>query len=388
MSNKKKSSSRRKIFIWIAVIIIVIVGISILIQSKKEHNPIENGKFSKSQTAIAKRDTISIVLDEVGEIKPIKEVQVKSKISGKITDMPVEEGDYLNNGDIIAIIEPDMQQAQTLSRIKSDLKSAKINLETAMRNVKSDSILFAKKLISEDGLISAQNLFEKAKINYNSAQEQYDLIKEQGITEANLKLTSPASGTIIQKNVEEGEMVVSSESYSGGTILLILADLSKMIILAEINEIDIGKIAEGQKVDIGIDAFPDNDYKGKITHIAPMAKIGQNNIRVFEVKISIDNLTSELRPGMSANVTIQGKTKENIITVPIRAIFQDKNENNIVYKIESDTLVTPHIVKTGINDLQRVEIIEGIATGDTVSLVQKKITNSDGRPKGMRVRMH
>lgn len=385
---RKGKASRKKKIIWTIVIIVVIVGAILLLKGKKNQLPRKSGKAPKSKNAIAELGKISIVLDEVGEIKPIKEVKVKSKISGKIIKMSVDEGDYISEGEMIAIIEPDMQQAKTLSGIKTNLKMSKINLETSIRNLKSDSILYAKKLISEDELILSQNELEKAKISYNSDLEQYDLIKEQGITEADLKVTAPVSGTIIKKEVEEGEMVVSSESLSGGTVLVTIADLSRMIILAEINEIDIGKIAEGQKVEIGIDAFPDNDYVGKITHIAPMAKIGQNNIRVFEVKISIQNLTSELRPGMSANVTIQGKTKEGIVTVPIQTIFQDEDENNIVYKIESDTIITSQIVQTGINDLKKVEIIEGIAEGDTIALEQKKTTNDNKSRRGMRVRMH
>ncbi len=273
-----------KKFIWIGIVIIIIVVVIFLAKGKKNNNLMENEKSQKQQTTIAKKGDISIILDEVGELKPLKEVKVKSKISGKITKMFVEEGEKIVEGDIIAVIEPDMQQARTLSNIKSNFKTAKINQETAQRNVKADSMLFKKKLISHEVWIESLNNLKIAKINYISALEQYNLIKEQGITEENLKITSPASGTIIQKNVEEGEMVVSSESYSGGTVLLVIADLSRMIILAEINEIDIGKIAEGQNVDIGIDAFPDNDYKGKITHIAPMAKIGDNNIRVFDVK--------------------------------------------------------------------------------------------------------
>jgi len=171
-------------------------------------------------------------------------------------------------------------------------------------------------------------------------------------------------------------------------VILTIADLSKMIILAEINEIDIGKISISQPVDISIEAFPDADYKGKITHIAPMAKIGNNNIRVFDIKISIENLTPNLKPGMSANVTIIGRTSKNVITVPIQAIFQDENGNNIVYKVESDTLITPQIVKTGINDLEKVEIIEGIAAGDTISLKEKPKTNNANSKIRTRIRMN
>ncbi|MGC9337260.1 MAG: efflux RND transporter periplasmic adaptor subunit [Candidatus Cloacimonadia bacterium] len=360
--------------IWVIVGIILVVGIIIAIISGNNEPPIqaESGSFP---TAIATLGDISISLDEVGELKPLKEVEVKSKISGKITRLYVDEGDKVQEGDIIAEVEPDMQQAQTLSRIRSGEQIAKINLETALRNYNTDKELFEKDLISLEQWTETQNNLRIAEIDYQSALTQYELIQDLGIATESQNTLAPLSGTIIQKNVEEGEMVTSSESQTGGTVLMVIADLSQMIVLVEINEIDIGKIGIGQPVEISFDAFPDTTYHGEIIHIAPMAKIGTNNIRVFETKISIENLSSSLRPGMSANVTIIGKKRENVITVPIQSIFTDELGNNIVYKISADTLVQAQIVKTGINDLEKVEIIEGLSVGDTVSLKERTPTN-------------
>lgn len=360
--------------IWVIVGIILVVGIIIAITSGNNEPPIQ-AESSSSPTAIATLGDISISLDEVGELQPLKEVEVKSKISGKITRLYVDEGDKVQEGDIIAEVEPDMQQAQTLSRIRSGEQIAKINLETALRDYNTDKELFEKDLISLEQWTETQNNLRIAEIDYQSALAQYELIQDLGIATESQNTLAPVSGTIIQKNVEEGEMVTSSESQTGGTVLMVIADLSQMIVLVEINEIDIGKIGIGQPVEISFDAFPDTTYHGEIIHIAPMAKIGSNNIRVFETKISIENLSSSLRPGMSANVTIIGKKRENVITVPIQSIFTDELGNNIVYKISADTLVQAQIVKTGINDLEKVEIIEGLSVGDTVSLVERIPTN-------------
>ncbi|MBL7087125.1 MAG: biotin/lipoyl-binding protein, partial [Candidatus Cloacimonetes bacterium] len=138
-----------KKFVWIVFIIIVVVVLVLVLSSgKKKETSIDKDK--RAETAVAKIDDISIILDEVGEIKPVKEVNVKSKISGKIKKMYVEEGQFIEKDTIIAEIEPDMQQAQTLSRIKSNLKIAEINLKTAKKNFNSDNELYEKKLISDD----------------------------------------------------------------------------------------------------------------------------------------------------------------------------------------------------------------------------------------------
>jgi len=375
-----------KKFVWIIIVVIVIVVIVVSVTGKKKNSEQEGDK--KTSTAVAKIDDISIVLDEVGEIRPVKEVNVKSKLSGRISKMFVEEGEYIHGGDIIAEIEPDMAQAQTLSRIKSTLKTTEINLENAQKDYESSKELYDKSLISDEEWRDAQNALKLAQISYDSALEQYKLVEEIGITETNMKVTAPVSGMIIHKTVEEGEMVVSSESYSGGTVLITIADLSQMIILTDINEVDIGKISLGREAKITIDAFPDKKYGGEIIHISPMAAIGNNNIRTFQVKVSIEDNLKELRPGMSANVTIIGKTRKGVVTIPIQAIFQDENGNDVVYIVKSDTLITSAIVKTGINDLQKVEIMEGVAEGDTISLVEKYDPSQNGANTRRRFGMH
>jgi len=358
-----------KKFVWIIIVVVIIVVVVVSVTGKKKTTQQEGS--NKTPTAVAKIDDISIVLDEVGEIRPVKEVNVKSKLSGRISKMFVDEGEPIHVGDIIAEIEPDMAQAQTLSRIKSTLKTTEINLENAQKDYESSKELYDKSLISDEDWRDAQNALKLSQISYDSALEQYKLVEEIGITETNMKVTAPVSGMIIHKNVEEGEMVVSSESYSGGTVLITIADLSQMIILTDINEVDIGKISLGREAKITIDAFPDKKFGGEIIHISPMAAIGNNNIRTFEVKVSIEDNLKELRPGMSANVTIIGKTRKEVVTIPIQAIFQDENGNDVVYVVKSDTLISSAIVKTGINDLQKVEILEGVAEGDTISLVEK-----------------
>ena len=375
-----------KKFVWIMIVVVIIVVVVVSVTGKK--NTTEQAGAKKTPTAVAKIGDISIVLDEVGEIRPVKEVSVKSKLSGRISKMFVEEGEAIHVGDIIAEIEPDMAQAQTLSRIKSTLKTTEINLENAQKDYESSKELFDKSLISDEEWRDAQNALKLGQISYDSALEQYQLVEEIGITEKNMKVTAPVSGMIINKNVEEGEMVVSSESYSGGTVLITIADLSQMIILTDINEVDIGKISLGRDAKITIDAFPDKKYSGKIIHISPMAAIASNNIRTFQVKVSIEENLKDLRPGMSANVTIIGKTRNEVITIPIQAIFQDDDGNDVVYIVKSDTLITASIVKTGINDLQKVEIVEGVAEGDTISLVKKYDPNQGGADSRRRIRMH
>ncbi|MBN1327064.1 MAG: efflux RND transporter periplasmic adaptor subunit [Candidatus Cloacimonetes bacterium] len=322
------------------------------------------------KTMIVTTGEITVKLEETGEIQPIKELDIKSKVSGKVLQFLVEEGDFIQKNDIIAQIEPDYNQAETISRVKSNLELAEIRLANARRNYQDKQKLYKDNYVSKLDLDSSADALSEAEINYNAALQQYELIKEID-TEGNISnVVSTATGTVIQILVEEGEMVVAStSSFSEGTVILKLADLERMVVKSRINEIDIAKIRKDQKVQIQVDAYPYLDYSGRITKIAAMAQ-DYNNIKAFPIEIEIDEVDEKLRPGMTANITIIGERKKDIVVLPIRAIFSNDDGNDIVYKVSQDTISGPVIIKTGINNFQEVEIIEGLSVGDTISLTE------------------
>jgi HlyD family secretion protein len=356
----------KRVLILISVLFIIVSGCSKGKNDQKGSNDI-SGKNHVVETG-----EIVVKLEETGEIQPIKEFDIKSKVSGKVLQFFIDEGDYIVAGDTIAQIEPDYNQAETISRVKSNLELAEIRLENAQRDYDDKKELYDENFISEIELDSYSDALAEAKIGYNAALQQYDLIKEID-TEGNVSnIISSASGTVIQKPVEEGEMVVAStSSFSEGTVVIKLADLERMVVRSRINEVDISKISKNQKVKIQVDAYPYVDYSGKITKIAAMAT-EYNNIKAFPIEIEIDNVDDKLRPGMTANITIIGKKKTDIVVVPIRAIFSDEDGNDIVYQVRNDTISGPVVVKTGINNFQQVEIIEGITEGDTISFQEPR----------------
>ncbi len=354
----------KKFFIIFGVIIVIIIVVGFFISKNKKSNI---GMKQKVRVHIVEKGDITVKLEETGEIKPIKEIEIKSKVSGKITKYFVEEGQFINTGDVIAEIEPDYNQAETISNIKQNLELAQIRLENAQQDYDKQEKLFANNFISEAILDDAKDELKRAELGLNSALMQYELIKEIETEDNVSKIVSTASGTIIQKPVEEGEMVVSNTgSYSAGTVILKLADLERMIVETNINEVDISKIHHGQNVNIHVDAYPYKTYTGKITKIAAMATV-YNNVKVFPIEIEIDEVDQELKPGMTANVTIIGEKRKDILVVPIRCIFSDDQGGDIIYQVTNDTIANSVNVQTGINDFQQVEIIRGISEGDSIS---------------------
>jgi len=350
---------------WIIILIIIVTLVSGIVFLNKNKKPVVKKTI---ETIEAELGEISIKIEETGEIQPIKEIAIKSKISGKIIKLYVQENDYVKIGDLIAEIEPDYNQARTISSVKNELKIAEIRLRNAEKSLNDSKSLFEKNFISKQEFDDVNDELEKAKLDYNITLDQYNLMKEIDTSNNISKVYATASGTVIERNVEEGEMVVSStSSYNEGTVLLKVADITQMLVNTTINEVDIAKIRMNQVCDIRIDAFPYDSYSGYISKIAAKAST-DNNVKVFPIEIIIERKDQRLKPGLSANVTIFGEKRTNIVTVPIRAIFSDESGNDIIYYATKDSIKNSQPVKLGINDLQKVEIIEGLKAGQRISL--------------------
>ncbi len=352
--------------IIVGVIILVVAVAAVIIFSGKKEQSVQ----SILQTAEVKRGEINIELSELGEIQSFREIDIKSRISGRIVKFYVNEGEYVEQGALIAEIEPDFNQANQIANIRNSLHLAQIRLNNAKKEAERKQLLYDQNYISKDELDKALDEYETANVNFLSAGQQFELVREID-TDGNIsRINATASGTVIKKMVEEGEMVISStSSYTDGTVIIKLADLKQMMVNSHINEIDIAKIHINQKAKIQVDAYPYESYSGYISKIGAMA-ILRNNVKVFPIEIKINEQDTLLKPGMTANVTIFGESKQDILKIPIKAIFSNQRGEDIVYKVVQDSIGVGTLIKTGINDYQYVEIIEGVDEGELVSLVE------------------
>lgn len=322
-------------------------------------------KKSKSiRTAVVGRGDIRIVLQEVGVIDPLYKAEVKSKVSGTITDIRVEEGQKVSTGDVLAVIEPDVGQANIISQIESTLRKAEVNVKQTEREFNRKKELFEEGLIAQDELEEAEENLSIARIEYSTALEQLKLLGAGGSASL-YKVRAPTPGVIIEKRMEKGEMAIGTSSYTGGSILFVIGDLEQLVVKAEINEVDIGKIREGHPVEITVDAFPKELLNGEITMISPSAR-DKDGVKVFDIRIEIVSPNPLLKPGMTANIDISAEKRENVLVVPIESIFTRK-EKDVVYARRNAEWVREEVA-VGINDLDKVEIVSGLAEGDTIAL--------------------
>ena len=375
---------RKKKRIWLVVVIVLALIIAALaLRGCNNKKPAAAKNAGTEEIYTVKRGKIVSTIEITGEIQPQVTVQIKSKVSGKVLKFYVEENDYVKAGQIIADIEPDYNQASTLAAIRARLTSSEIRLKNAQKDLADKQRLLTGSYVTQKEVDAAADELQEAQLEYKQALQQYDLVKELDTGGKVTHVYATASGTVINRPVQEGEMITSSNStYGEGSVILKVADLKKMIVSANINEVDIAKFKLGQSAVIKVDALPYQEFTGKITKIAAMAAT-VNSAIVFPVEIRLDNPGTALKPGMTGNVSITGETRDNVLIIPIRAVFSDDKNQDIVYLYKSgaakDAQQQPkpsaNPVKLGANDLQNVEVVEGLKEGDKISLTEQASTS-------------
>jgi HlyD family secretion protein len=400
---------RKKILISVSVLVLVVASIVVArattgSKQKDEGSPFRLGKVQAEDLQVSVR--------EVGVVDPEIKVDVKSAVSGRVLGLRVREGDRVRTGDVLAEVEPDVNQAQSLSDVKAAVSQAQLKLRDTERELRAQQALFDNGLIASQALQSYQTSRDLAADSLASARSRYQIVEDHGIpisgTSRNQKarVTSPMSGVVITKGVDLGETVTSGvSSFNDGTVMFTVADLKSLIIRVNLNEVDIAKVRVGQPVRVTLDAYPQKIFTGKVRFVAPAAKVVEK-IKVFEIEVGLDQLDEAFRTGMSANVEILGERRDHSLSIPLEAL-QRREGQTVVYRLKRDLdakeiakarealegrskfvwlsenwkdYFEPVQVNAGIATLERVEIMAGLGVGDEVALedvTRKKVEKDD-----------
>ena len=342
MARKKK-----RWLILVAVVVIAAAAVAYAARTKGNSNG-EDEQGPEIPTLAASIDDVQVVVREVGTVEPEVKVEIKSNLSGRVVDLPVRAGDVVTKGQLIARIEPDINQAQNLLAVRNQVQAASINLEDAKQDYDAKRKLFENGLISVEVNREAETRYRQAQQASDEARDKIGLVEASGIPVGDnprqvVNIISPMDGVIIERPVELGETVTGSGSFNAGTVISTVADLATMLVKAGINEVDIGKIHLNQETRITLDAFPRVLFKGTISRIAPAARL-DDQVKVFDVEIALKELGRELRTGMTANIEIRGEIREQVLVVPVESVFV-RGEEEMVY-IQRETPLPKEIIES------------------------------------------
>lgn len=271
-------------------------------------------------TSKAEVQNISTSITATGTIEPVTKVEVGTQVSGIISKIYVDYNSIVTKGQVIAELDR--------TNLQSELVSAQSNLQNAQSNLNYQKSNYERyKALFDKGLVSA-NDFENARLTYEQAQAQVR-VQQQSVQKAHTNLgyatiTAPIDGVVLSKEVEEGQTVASAMTTP--TLFIIAQDLTNMRVIADVDEADIGEVKEGQRVTFTVDAFPDDIFNGEVTQVRQEATT-ESNVVTYEVVISAPNQDLKLKPGLTANVTIFTLERNQVLTIPAKALRFTPNKN-------------------------------------------------------------
>ena len=363
---------------------------------------------------VQRRDII-VSAQASGSVQPDTTVEVKSKASGEILDLVVETGQVVKRGDLMVRVDPRIPR-NAVAQAQADLEVAQARLTNANSQKRRADELFKSQSITEQEHEQALLDYANANAEVIRARVSLDNARDQ-LDDTNVR--APINGTIIEKQVERGQVISSpTNDVGGGTVLLKMADLNLVQVRTLVDETDIGKIQPAQRATVTVDAFPNRPFQGTVLKIEPQA-LTEQNVTMFPVLVRIDNKEGLLRPGMNAEVEVHVGRRDDVLAVPNAALRTQRDVGSAaqVLGLSPDAVQktlaepapsnrargqrslprrpadggaryivfvsrngqpTPVWIRTGLTDMDHSEVLQGLTASDSVlvlpsaSLVQSQ----------------
>ena len=328
------------------------------------------------ETAPVRRQTVVVDVEATGVITPIVTVEVRSKASGQIVEMPVQTGAQVRPGDLLVRVDPRDPRSR-YDQAQASLSAAQASLEVTRAQYERNRKLAQQGVITAPELESARLAYANAQSQGTSARTQLSLAR---IALEDVTINAPVAGTVIARSVSLGQVITSStNSPSGGTILLSIANLGTVYDSTLVTESDIGKVKPGQAASVTVDAYPGRTFRGVVEKIEPRATV-QQSVTMFPVLIRIDNQDGALMPGMNSDVSILVEERSDVLAVPVDAVRSLREATTAATALGLDPQKVQALVQTQGGGAGRGA--RGGAPGDTPTTSQVGATGTNGAPGG------
>ena len=354
-----------------AIIALIFIGTFVFLWQKSQPKEVVYNEFTPTTENIQKTTIIT------GKIEPRNEVNIKPQISGIISELLKEPGDYVNAGDVIAKVKviPDMAQ---LSSAEMRVRLADINLKQAEIDFQREENLFNQKLVSADEYDKTKIKLTQAQHEKSAALDALEVVRD-GVSKSNAKASSTLvrstiSGVILDIPVKVGNSVILSNTFNDGTTIASVANMKDLIFRGNIDETEVGQLVSGMPMKITIGALQDLSFDAALEYISPKA-VESNGANQFEIKAavtvpadSVGGKSSHLRSGYSANAEIVLSHADKVLSIPESAI-EFSGDSTFVYVVKGEGKNKTYdrtYVETGLSDGVNIEIKKGITAKDKV----------------------
>ena len=309
-----------------------------------------------------------------GKVVPEDEVEIKPQLNGIIEKILVEEGDVLNEGDLIARIKVVPDEA-SVYRVQSQVNNLKLAVKNAERDFQRSTDLYAKQIISQQDFDNAELSYNQAKENLSAAQNDLEIIKKgsvSGSATANTNIRATVSGTILEIPVKLGDQVIQSNNFSAGTTVAIIADLNTMIFEGKVDEAEVGKLYNGQGLIVTMAAIPGEEFDASLKFVAPKGTEEQGAV---QFKIEADVTLSEsvfVRAGYSANASLVIDSRYDIMVIPEALLQFDRRTQAPYVEIQTgNQKFERKDIEIGLSDGINVEVLSGLSMDTKIKIRNK-----------------
>jgi HlyD family secretion protein len=402
--NQSRSKKKNRIWLWSGLVAVVVVVLAVTALALRSGDP----KIPEARLAKVTRGDIAKSVVATGPIQPITKVELKSKASGLVEKLYVDINQMVTKGQVLAQLDQQEILAQVAAQ-RAQLAAAQANVTTFSANIAQDKVnaeapdlpmyqeTWQRNVqMLKDGIVSQQAL-DNAERDYLAQKNKRDgAVAQIGVDEAKLRqakaqveqaqasldqlnqqlsyttLVAPIAGMVLSRDVEVGDAVSSILVLgSTATLVMTIGDIHQVYVDGKVDEADIGNVYLGQPARIHVESFPNKVFNGKVTKISPLG-VEKDNVTTFEVRVSIDNPTGELKALMTANAEILVTEHHSALSVPEQSMSWDNEKHAFVFvpdaKSKDGQKKLP--VTAGISNGNRTEILAGLKEGDTVVLQQ------------------
>ena len=356
-----------------AIVALIFIGTFVFLWQKSQPKEIVYSEFTPTMDSIQKTTIIT------GKIEPRNEVYVKPQISGIITEILKEAGDYIQQGEVIAKVKviPDMG---SLSSAEARVRLADINLEQAKVDYDREKNLYDQKLVSADEFDKVSQQLRQAKHELGAAQDALQVVRD-GFSKSNASasstlIRSTISGVILDIPVKVGNSVINSNTFNDGTTIATVANMNDLIFRGNIDETEVGQLSMGIPLKITIGALQDMTFDAALEYISPKAT-ETNGANQFEIKAAVTMSrdsdvgkkgAAKIRSGYSANAEIVLARADKVLTIPESAI-EFSGDSTFVYVLTDsvgEKNYDRRYVETGLSDGVNIEIKKGLTAKEKV----------------------
>jgi membrane fusion protein, macrolide-specific efflux system len=318
---------------------------------------------------VATRGSLVVDVLETGKVVPRERVELKSKVAGQVTEVKVDEGSHVEKGQLVLVLDPldaqrDVSRARAdVARGRADVELARIVLERKRQSVEAAVAPVSDLDAARGDLRAKEATLEGLGVSLAAAEDRWRYTR----------IYAPISGTVIQRGIQPGEVVVPGvQSTFDGKALLVVADLSTLLVKIDLNQIDVARVRLGQVATVTLDALPGRSWEATVTKISPgSVRPPGKDVDVFPVEVTLAADDPVMKSGMTADVRIHLEALPDVISLPIEAVVKE-GQKSFVTRVSTDEKGRPRTEKVAIevgsrND-RALQVVSGLAGGDRVLL--------------------